>query len=211
MSEMQVRIDAHRRAQGYLGVAELLALPAVTLDPYSTMISPYAVIGAGTVLYPGVVIACDDRSTCVIGTGNVLWPGTLIIAAGGGSIAIGDGNQLGPGGVQVKANAPDAHIVIGDDTRLLNGPEIVGRTHIGEGCQVLGAIAVHSVDLAGGRSYTWPDVDQRGAVLKGYGVARGLRLGAGDVINGRGDFATAPVERQLSYHPPADRPSSSRP
>jgi carbonic anhydrase/acetyltransferase-like protein (isoleucine patch superfamily) len=194
-------MDAHRTSQGYLTVSELLALPAVTLDPCSTLVSPHVEIGPGTVLYPGVVISCDERSRCVIGADNVLWPGTVIIAAGGGVIEIGSGNQLGPGGVQVKANMADARIVIADGARLLNGPEVVGRSYIGEGCQVLGSIAVQSVELAGGRSYTWPDVDERGAVLKGYGVARGLRLGVGDVVNGHGDFATAPVERQLAYHP----------
>ncbi|MEU8925482.1 hypothetical protein AB0D10_31885 [Kitasatospora sp. NPDC048545] len=38
-------------------------------------------------------------------------------------------------------------------------------------------------------------------MLKGTGLARGIRLAAGDVMNGLGDLAAAPVERQLAYHP----------
>ncbi|MDP9843982.1 hypothetical protein [Streptosporangium lutulentum] len=37
--------------------------------------------------------------------------------------------------------------------------------------------------------------------MKGFGLARGIQLGAGEVINGAGDFADASIERQLAYHP----------
>ncbi|MFF2659853.1 hypothetical protein ACFVUH_21130 [Kitasatospora sp. NPDC058032] len=46
-----------------------------------------------------------------------------------------------------------------------------------------------------------PDPDLRGAVPKGAGLARGIRLEAGDVVNGLGGFATATIERRLAYHP----------
>ncbi|GAA1809893.1 hypothetical protein GCM10009682_34480 [Luedemannella flava] len=196
-------IDAIRRSQGYQGVFDLLRLGrhgVVVLDPYSTLISEGVRLGAGTVLYPNVVVRCDERSGCAIGEGNTLWPQTLLLAVDGGVIEIGDGNQLGPGGVQLKANQVGARIVVGDGTRLLNGPEIVGRSSLGSGCQVLGQIAAQSVTLAAGREHTWPDVDERGAVLKGFGVARGLSVGVGEVINGHGDFAAAPIERQAAYH-----------
>lgn len=65
-----------------------------------------------------------------------------------------------------------------------------------------GAISAQSVQPAGGDDFTGPDPpDLRGAVLKGTGLARGIRLAAGDVMNGLGDLAAAPVERQLAYHP----------
>ncbi|MGW2400631.1 hypothetical protein ACWCYY_29135 [Kitasatospora sp. NPDC001664] len=69
----------------------------------------------------------------------------------------------------------------------------------------IGAVAVQSVRLAGGGEHAYPDPDGRGAVLKGSGLARGLSLEAGEVVNGSGDFAAAPVERQRAYHPDAPR------
>ena len=62
-------------------------------------------------------------------------------------------------------------------------------------------MSVRDVVLSGGGDFTHPDPDGRGAVLKGSGTARGLRLDRGDVINGIGDFAAFPVERQVKYHP----------
>ncbi|MGW3103523.1 hypothetical protein [Streptomyces sp. NPDC001100] len=38
-------------------------------------------------------------------------------------------------------------------------------------------------------------------VFDGAGLARGIRLEAGEVVNGLGDFVAASVERQLAYHP----------
>ena len=77
----------------------------------------------------------------------------------------------------------------------------MGITTIGAGCQVIGAIRAQSVRLEGGQDWSHPDPDQRGAVLKGHGLARGLQLSAGEVVNGIGDFSQAPVERQATYHP----------
>ncbi|GAB3815941.1 hypothetical protein GCM10028799_17750 [Kribbella italica] len=39
--------------------------------------------------------------------------------------------------------------------------------------------------------------------LKGFGRARGVQVGVGEVVNGSGDFDDAPVERQRHYHPNA--------
>jgi hypothetical protein len=70
---------------------------------------------------------------------------------------------------------------------------------------VLGPITAQQVELSGGADGSHPDPDHRGAVLKGFGKARGLTLKTGEVVNGSGDFATAPIERQRSYHPDAPR------
>jgi UDP-3-O-[3-hydroxymyristoyl] glucosamine N-acyltransferase len=119
---MQLRHDEHRAALGFLTVAETDALAAGgsrILDAYSTLVSRGVLIGPDTIVYPGVVIQRDTTSSLTLGSRNVLYPGTVLIAARGGRLAIGDNCELGPGGVQVKANAPDAEIVLGDGVRLL--------------------------------------------------------------------------------------------
>jgi hypothetical protein len=204
MNWYDVRLDAAREGGGFLGIAQVVALSdrGITIfDPFSTLVSRRAEIGAGCVLYPMVTVECDEASVCLLGTGNTLLPGTRIVATGGGCIRIGAGNVIGEGGAQVKADQPDARIEIANSTRLVSGAEIMGITTIGTGCQVIGAIRAQSVRLEGGQDWSHPDPDQRGAVLKGHGLARGLRLSAGEVVNGIGDFSQAPVERQATYHP----------
>jgi len=50
-------------------------------------------------------------------------------------------------------------------------------------------------------TYRDTDPDRRAAVLKGFGLARGITLEAGQVVNGAGNFSKAPVEWQRTYHP----------
>ncbi len=70
---------------------------------------------------------------------------------------------------------------------------------------MLGQITAQQVALGAGEDFSYPDPDGRGAVLKGFGKARGLTLDPGEVINGTGDFADAPLERQRTYHPDSPR------
>ena len=70
---------------------------------------------------------------------------------------------------------------------------------------MLGQITAQQVALGAGEDFSYPDPDGRGAVLKGFGKARGLTLDPGEVINGTGDFADAPLERQRTYHPNSPR------
>ncbi|MFD8086604.1 hypothetical protein ACFV4F_33465 [Kitasatospora sp. NPDC059722] len=195
-------MDEQRRTNGFrtLGEMAVLAETNTVFDPFSTLIARDAEIGEGNTFFPGVVVRCDG-GTCSIGSGSTFHPSTLLLAADGGRIVVGDGCSLGPGGVQIKANQPGSLLSVGDHARLLNGAEVVGSSVIGDGAQVIGAISAQSVRLAGGDDFTGPDPDRRGAVLKGSGLARGIRLAVGDVVNGLGDFAAAPVERQLAYHP----------
>jgi UDP-3-O-[3-hydroxymyristoyl] glucosamine N-acyltransferase len=168
------------------------------------IVSPRVRLGEDNRFYPNVVIECDDDSTCEIGSGNVFWPGTLILVTGGGSVTIGSGNTIGQGGVQIKADG--SSVRIGSRTRLVNAAEILGPSDIGDGAQVLGPISVRFTSLAAGGDFGSPDPDLRGAVLKGMGTARNLVVGQGEVVNGLGDFAAAPIERQSHYHPPAASP-----
>jgi carbonic anhydrase/acetyltransferase-like protein (isoleucine patch superfamily) len=209
MSDVNLQADENRRAMGFLTAAETLRLGEAgvrILDAHSTLVSAGVVLGPGAVLYPGVLVEKDADSSVVIGAETRLYPGTVVLASGGGSVAVGAGCQFGPGGVQVKANAAGAQIRIGNGVRLLNGCEVVGASEIGDGGQLIGAIAAQSVRLAGGLGgWEWPDPDERGAVVKGAGLARGLQLEMGQVVNLQPSFADAAVEDQRAYHPGASR------
>jgi hypothetical protein len=187
----------------FLSVAETQELGgrSTVLDPHSVLISRFATVGDGNTFYPGTVVQSDEASELVIGSGNVFYPGCFLLAENGGRLRVGSRGAFGPGGVQMKANVAGASISVGDRVRLANGPEVVGATTIGDGGQVLGPIQVQSVRLDGGGGHEEPDVDRRAGVLKGFGLARGLHVATGEVRNGRGDFADAPVERQRAYHP----------
>lgn len=200
--------DDARRAAGYLTVDELLAaLPDVlVLDPAGTLVSPGVVVAPGAVLYPGVVLAATDAAVTV-GAGEY-WPGTRIVARRGARVTVGAG-CLFEGGVTVRAEGPGRTVRIGDGCRLTNGVELLADADLGDGAQILGRITAADVVLAAGGSYADPDPDARAAVLKGFGTARGLRLGVGDVVDGAGDFARAPVRRQAEYHPKRDDEADS--
>ncbi|MER7750583.1 hypothetical protein [Kitasatospora sp. NPDC097643] len=206
-SEPWARLERIRRERGLLTPTELLELAdqgVTVLDPFSVIVSRRVRLGPDTLLYPGVVIECDEGSSCALGPGNVLHGGTRITASSGGRITIGRDSLIGEGGTQITATTIDA-ILIGDRTRIANGAEVLGSSRIGDGAQILGPISARSVDLAPGRSRTYPDPDARGGVLKGFGRAQRIHVGVGEVVNGAGDFATAPVERQRTYHPEAPR------
>jgi carbonic anhydrase/acetyltransferase-like protein (isoleucine patch superfamily) len=209
MSDINLTADDHRRALGFLTADETLRLGdsgVRILDPHSALVSAGVALDPGVIVYPGVLLEQDADSSITIGAGTRLYPGTCVLASAGGSVAVGAGCQLGPGGVQVKANAAGAQIRIGDGVRLLNGCEVVGASQIGKGGQLIGAIAAQSVQLEGGLGgWEWPDPDQRGAVLKGAGLARGLQLEMGQVMNLQPSFADVPIEAQRTYHPGASR------
>ncbi|AEE47273.1 hypothetical protein [Cellulomonas fimi] len=195
--------DEPRGARGeFLSVAQTRALGRrnTVLDPHSVLVSRFAVVGDGNTFYPGTVLEADERSELVVGHGNVFYPGCFLRAQDGGRLVVGACGEYGPGGVQVLAGEGTT-ILVGDEVRLMNGPQLVGATHVGDGGQVIGPIRVQSVRLDGGGSHREEDVDARAGVLKGFGLARGLHVGVGEVVNGVGDFAAAPVERQRAYHP----------
>lgn len=189
--------DSIRQEFGYLTVAEVLQLCATQqiLDPSSTLISRKVQLGAGNVFYPGTVIAVDDQSYCVIGERNVFYPGAFLSAEHGGMLLLGSDITLGPGGVQLTAGRADA-VTVGDKARLGHGAVVSGRSVLGSGSQILGTVQAESVVLADGGDHSSIPPEKRGAVLKGAGVARGLRLAPGDLMQAFGDFASAAVERQ---------------
>lgn len=205
MGRWSAELDGARERLGYLRIEALMALRAdgnLILDPYSTLVSVRAVIGSGNVLMPGITLTCAPGAELVIGDGNMLHQGTLI-AVDTGAVRIGAGNLLGEAGLTIRANRADALIEIGDHGRYQSGVTLIGRCKLGSGSQILGPIAVDSCELGAGGSFREPDPDLRGGVLKGFGVARGLRVPQGQVIQGHGVFDAQDIKLQTFFHPKA--------
>ncbi len=197
------RADEHRRALGFLTIAETDALGergVRVLDPDSTLIARRTLLGAGCILYPTVVLACDETGEIVLGEHCVLHPGAVLEASDGGRITTGDRCELGRGGALLHAEG--VVITLGDEVRLSGGCDCSGACELGRGAQILGAIIARSVQLGGGHGgHRWPVADERGAVLKGAGIAEGIVLRAGEVRSCRPSFADVATERQARYHP----------
>lgn len=199
--------DEHRAALGFLSVAECDALSqrgVLVLDPHSALISHTVRIGAGTLIYPSVIIDVDDRSSAVVGERCVLYPGSLLESREGARIEVGDRVQLGPGGVTIHARGAEESVLLGSETRLTGGCELTGSCMLGRGAQILGAVSARSVRLGSGLGgHHWSVPDERGAVLKGAGIADAVVLERGEVRSCRPSFADATTERQSAYHPSA--------
>lgn len=194
-------IERTREAAGYRSVRELLEDDSNTyLDPFSTLISVHAVLGNGNTFMPNVRIDAA-RDSLVLGNRNRIGEGTRFEVINGGRLRIEDDNLIGPHAVAFLMNRAAARTVVGSGTRLVGRVDVIGSCQLGHGTQVIGDVTVTNVILGAGGSHEEPDPDQRGAVLKGHGRANGLRLDAGQVVNGAGDFSLALVERQSSYHP----------
>jgi hypothetical protein len=205
-SHLYSAIDRQRKRLGYLTIEEVLLLCERNeiLDPFSVLLSQGVCIGTGNVLFPNVALTCKKAGNIVVGDGNVFHPGFYALADEG-SIAIGDQNQFGDGPVGLKANVAGTCLVVESHGRYQNGVVVMGHSHLGTGTQLLGGmLTVQDCLLAPGDSHLGDDPDRRGAVIKGFGFARGLELAAGEVINGRGHMdAATMVERQSTYHPRA--------
>lgn len=171
-----------------------------TILDSSVLISKKATIGSGNTFYPNVVIECQGDGQVSIGDNNTFYPGTYILSSAG-AVKIKNGNEFGPAGLTVKANSAAALVTIGNNGRYCDGARIMGTTDLGNGSQILGNITVQDCTLTAGGTHQEPDPDKRAAVLKGFGLARGITLEAGQVVNGSGNFADAPVKWQRDYHP----------
>lgn len=199
-----LKIDNHRRALGFMSVDEILALSERgnhVFDPFSLLISLSVEIGTRNTFYPNVVIACGSRSTVRIGDGNIFHMSTYLRADLGGEILVRNGTEFGDGCFSAIADRAVTRIEIGSGCRFTGGVRVFGNTSCGDGSQVHGAINVLSCVLAAGGTFEEPDPDERGAVLKGHGVARNLHIGKGEVIAGVGNFDQGTVVRQRTFHP----------
>jgi hypothetical protein len=195
-------IDSVRRAAGYLTFDETIALGRDgnrILDPFSILISKGVCLGAGNTLYPGCTIRAVGSAEVTIGGGNLFHSGTFIEASEG-PVEIGSSNQFGEGGFTAKANQPVSTIVIGNNGRYLNNPSVFGTSELQDGSQILGNITVISCNLCAGGSYLEPDPDKRAGLLKGFGMAKGLKVLRGQVIQGEGIFDQSLSVAQSMFH-----------
>lgn len=204
MKQTFSKVDDVRRAMGFLSLEETMDLGSRNrvLDPFSVLISAGIQVGEGNIFYPGVTLQADGAAEMRIGDENIFHSGTLFLATRG-HITVGSHNQFGDGGFTAKSNRPGAFIEIGDRGRYSNNPTLLGQTRLGDGAQVLGTILVESCILQCGGSFEEPDPDLRAAVLKGWGVARNLKVARGYVINGAGPFDEALPLPQSHFHPKA--------
>jgi len=195
-------INVQRNRLGFLTIEETLALSSrdnIILDVFSLLISKICTIGRNNTFFPNVIIQCTSNGTIEIKDNNTFYPSCLLIADQG-KILIGNNNQFGDGGCNIKANRLQAVITIGDNGRYINGPTIIGKTTLGSGSQIIGAVTVQDCILEEGVDFRAQNPDEQAGVLKGSGLARGVKVGKGKVINGQGIFDQQMIENQNSYH-----------
>ncbi|MFC4173296.1 hypothetical protein ACFOYU_14710 [Microvirga sp. GCM10011540] len=199
--------DAARRRLGFLALEETLALAqrgVLMPDPRSVLVSPGADLGEDVILWPNTILEVRGAGRIVVGAGTVLFPGSRILVSDG-EVRIGTGAEIGEeGGFTIKAEA-GATVEIGREARLLGGGSLASTNHIGDGAQILGPIRCQNCRLGSGGSHRHPEPDERGAVLKGAGVARNLELPQGHVIQAFGLFSDGVVRRQSYFHPKPGR------
>ena len=196
-------LNSTRRGRGFLtltGLIDLLKQGNVVLDPNSTLISEAVSIGQNNLIYPDVIIECRNSGLIRIGSNNVFFPGTLLLADQG-EIRIGDFNEFGDGGVSLKANRAASLIEVAHQVRLVRGVQALGQCLFGRGSQVIGSITVQDCVLGPGESYRGEDPNGRGGLLKGFGLARGLNVPTGFVIEGTGIFRQEEcIAQSLNHH-----------
>jgi carbonic anhydrase/acetyltransferase-like protein (isoleucine patch superfamily) len=207
LNNVRPTFDAARRSMGFLSLSEILSLcehGVMMPDPASVLISRDVQVEPDTILWPHVILQSAADSQLTIGTGTILFPGTRIVALDGGSIVVGSEAEIGEeGGFTVKAGAGDV-IAIGNGARLLGGGSLTLSNSIGMGAQILGPIRCQNCRLGDGGSYRHPEPDERGGVLKGTGVARGIDVPKGHVIQAFGLFSEGVLRRQSHFHPKTD-------
>lgn len=195
------RINEERKATGFRTLSELTLLvdrKNTIYDLFSVLISREVRIGTGNIFYPNVVIDVKNNGYVHIEDNNMFFPGAHVEGNIGG-VTIGNSNLFGEGGVYIKANRKGAKITVGNNGRYGHGAEVVGRSYLGSGSQILGPILVKDCILHEGESYQCADSAERGAILKGHGTATNIFLARGCVINGQGVFRPHSRQTRISY------------
>jgi hypothetical protein len=203
MNEADLRSDEARRRLGFLSLEETAALGdrGVQLpDPGSVLVSPHVRLEEDVVLWPNVILQVSFEGRITVGRGTNLFPGTRIVAPNG-LVVIGTGAEIGEeGGFTIKTGPGDT-IAVGNGARLVGGGSLTLSNRVGRGAQILGPIRCQNCTLGDGGTYRDPDPDERGGVLKGSGVARGIEIPQGHVIQAFGLFSEAVMRRQSYFHP----------
>jgi hypothetical protein len=191
-------INQQRRKLELLTLEELLETKNIIFDPFSTLISRNVVLGQGNTFYPSTVLQTSGQGSITLGDHNIFTPNCFFYSSG--NITIGNENLLGDGGVSARVNVSES-LNIGNNGRYLNGAALTGNNTLENGSQIIGPIRVQNCVLGSGEDFRHPEPDERGAVLKGFGLARGLHLQRGQVIDGRGTFDISEVKFQSFFHP----------
>ncbi|MEE1657821.1 hypothetical protein VB618_16590 [Microvirga sp. CF3062] len=203
MRDVQIPSDEARQRLGFLPIAETAALAhrgVVIPDPASVLVSSDTRLEKGVILWPGVILQVLEGGDIVIGDDTQLFPGSRLVASGG-SIKVGACAEIGEeGGFTLKAEARDL-IEIGDGARLLGGGSLILSNRVGRGAQIVGPIRCQNCTLGDGGTYRDPEPDERGAVLKGSGVARNIDVPTGCVIQAFGLFSEGVIRQQSYFHP----------
>ncbi len=199
MQEYIDKMNEQREHNGYKTIEQLfeLAQENTIYDLYSVLISKNVRFGKGNVIYPNVLIECTN-GVIIIGDNNKLFSGTNI-QVNGSEVKIGSSNEIGENGCSIQTTK--GITVIKNECRLKNNAQIMDNCTLGDGAQVLGCIKVLHCILGDGQSYKGKDPNERGGVLKGQGIAKGLTVKKGEVINGNGEMSENMIERQEQYHP----------
>lgn len=79
--------------------------------------------------YLSIAETCD-----LAAAGNVILdPWSFLLAVDGGRIEMGDGNEFGDGGFVIKVNRSGSQVRVGSDGRYVSGPQVMGRSTLGDG------------------------------------------------------------------------------
>ncbi len=192
------KLNQHRSTLGFLTLEEMLESDNIFLEPFSILISRHVVLGKNNTFYPSTVLQTLGQGSITLGDNNTFTPNGFFYVSG--TVTIGDNNFFGDGGVTARVSANET-LSIGNNGRYINGVALTGNNTLGDGSQIIGPIRVQSCVLASGGDFTHPEPDERGAVLKGFGLARGITLQGGQVIDGRGTFAVTEIKPQSFFHP----------
>jgi hypothetical protein len=192
------KVNEQRYLLGFLTLEEMLESENTFLDPFSILISRHIVLGKGNTFYPSTVLQTLEQGSITLGNNNTFTPNVFFCISG--TASIGSGNLFGDGGLTARVSAGET-LSIGGAGRYINGTALTGNNTLGSGSQIIGPIRVQNCVLASGGDFNHPAPDERGAVLKGFGLARDISLRRGQVIDGLGRFDRADVKMQSFFHP----------
>jgi carbonic anhydrase/acetyltransferase-like protein (isoleucine patch superfamily) len=198
-NDMVASLNALRRKHDFLTIEEVVVLAETNtiFDPFSVLIGVKVKIGIGNCIYPNVTLEPTDGAIA-IGDNNTLHSGLRIVAKSG-EVRIGSSNWIGENQALIQCAKTKIHIT--DFSRIMNGAIILDDCYLGKGSQVVGNIKMTKCYLGDGESFLEKNPNLRGGVLKGFGMARDVRVNAGSVINGQGTFNISMIEMQETYHP----------
>jgi acetyltransferase-like isoleucine patch superfamily enzyme len=164
-------LNHQRIALRFFSLEELLETNNIIHDPFSTLISRNILLGQGNTFYPNVVLQTLEQGSISLRDSNTFTPNCFFYTSG--KITIGNQNLFGDGGVTARVSI-DEVLSIGSHGRYINGAALTGSNTLGDGSQIIGPIRVQNCFLENGGDFTHLEPDERGAVLKGVGLARGL-------------------------------------